>query len=164
MLRKETGPKWGDAGEDEKKKAILLLLWLLIFAYIHCLFGLWTQTFLSSCHTLPFCVTRPVSVHVCDCGHHTTQPCQTIMSLSTRYVFTTDPGIMSDQAKLGERVFILTSRTKQASHKKINYPTFSICRKQQRQFCQSVVSSLLVTDENYLTDPPSLQLKVGDVP
>lgn len=59
---------------------------------------------------------------------------------------------------------MLTSRTKQPSHKKINNPTFSICRKEQRWLCQSVVSSMPVSCENYLTDPPLLQLKVGEVP
>lgn len=59
---------------------------------------------------------------------------------------------------------MLTSRTKQPSHKKINNPTFSICRKEQRWLCQSAVLSMPVSCENYLTDPPLLQLKVGEVP
>ena len=99
--------------------------------------------------------------HLVDCGPHTA-PLSDAQQSEHKTV--SGPGVTADRVKRGERVSMLTSRTKQPSRKKINNPTFSICRKEQRRLCQSAVSSMPVSCENYLTDPPSVQGKVGDVP
>lgn len=59
---------------------------------------------------------------------------------------------MSDRAKRGERVFILTSRTKQPSHKNIN--NFFHLQKTAKTILSVGASSLLVSRENDLTDHP----------
>ena len=79
--------------------------------------------------------------HLVDCGHHTAQLSD---DQQPEHKTVTSLGVTADRVKRGERVSMLTSRTKQPSHKKINNPTFSICRKEQRWLCQSAVSSMPV--------------------